>query len=107
MHDVVCGQYRELERAVVGLVEFELCSEYKLFSVPASTWAQLAREKRKRHFIKFMRQCKPVNFKIVESTDSTSHVIAHGQNGGKKGQMKRKRVARTTTKKKQKLTYQY
>ena len=106
LHDAVCGQYRELERAVVGLGEFELCADYKRFSVPSSTWAQLPPEKRKRHLIKFMRHCKPVNSKIVESTDSTRHVIAPGQNGGKKkGQIKRKRVARTTTIKKQKLTY--
>ena len=70
-----------------------------------STTPQLPPEKRKRHLIKFMRQCKPVNSKILESTDSTRHVIAPGQNGGeKKGQIKRKRVARTTTIKKQKLT---
>ena len=101
LHDVVCGQYRELERTVVGLEEFEVCADYKLFVVPSSTWAQLPPEKRKRHCI--MRHCKPFNFnsKIVESTDSTRHVIAPGQNGGEKeGQIKRKRVARTMTIKK-------
>ena len=80
----MCGQYRELERAVVGLGEFELCADYKRFSVPSSTWAQLPPEKQKRHLIKFMGQCKPVNSKIVESTDSIRHVFASGQNGGEK-----------------------
>ena len=75
LHDVVCGKYRGIENAAIGLWEFELCPDYKRVSVPATTLARLPPEKRKRHLIKVMRQCKLVNSKIVDSTDATTHVI--------------------------------
>ena len=104
LHEVVKAQYRELERCLFGVGEFQLCQEFRHFSMPVTTWSQSTYNKRQRHFSRFLRTIKPIKAKVVASSDGTRHVLAPVSGGKKPGQTKRKRTAKTTTVKRGKRT---
>ena len=91
LHEVVKAQYRELERCLFGVGEFQLCQEFRHFSMSVTTWSQSTYNKRQRHFSRFLRTIKPIKTKVVASSDGTRHVLAPVSGGKKPRQTKRKK----------------
>ena len=40
LYSTVCSQYKELQCSIVGLGDFQLCEEYKQFSVLETVWSR-------------------------------------------------------------------
>jgi len=87
-------------KCLFGVGEFQLCQEFRQFSMSVTTWSQSTYKKRQRHFSRFLRTIKPIKAKVVASSDGMRHVLAPVSGGKKPGQTKRKRTAKTTTVKK-------
>lgn len=97
LHDVVQGQQRDLERALIGRGDYKLCDDYKNFFVNPSVWASRDAGQRHRHFMRFLRKVKEGDSRCVRSSDGQRVVIKATHGGKKPGQVKRKRTAKTTT----------
>ena len=96
LHVVVQAQYFELERALVGMRDFVLVDEYKKYWAPSHIWSLYDNEKRKKHFMKFMKANKT---KFVTSSTGLNLIsVIQQRNGGEKpNQSKRKRATKTFT----------
>lgn len=53
LYQVVRGQYKELECALVGAGNFKLCPELNTFAVDSDLWSTKQPDQRSRHFQRF------------------------------------------------------
>ena len=76
-------QYKDLRAALVGQGDYELCSQFKKYEVKIDVWAKLPKERRDRHFQKFMLQTSLTESRTVITTDGKQFRTGPGKNGGK------------------------
>jgi len=103
LHGVVKSQYSEVQRSLFGVGDFELCPEFKHFAMSVATWSQSSEKKRSCHYSRFLHTMTPVKAKVLASTGGERHFVAPSNGGKKPGQVKRKKMAKTTTIKKGKM----
>ena len=90
--------------ALAGSGDFELSDSYKKFEVSIDLWAEISKEKRDKHYQRFMRKLPLLDPRTVISTDDSQAFTGPGHNGGKKpNQRKRRKSTKTTIKTKSKL----
>lgn len=98
LYEVVRSQYQDLRKAIAGTGDLALTSHFSTFSVPIHVWTEITKDKRDRHFQKFLKSSWLRDNRTQTSTDGKLVVTAPGVNGGKKiNQVKRKRCAKTST----------
>ena len=97
------NQFQDLRSSLAGHGDLELCANFKSFEIPIDNWASLTKEKRDRHFKRFMRKSWMVNQRTVTTSNGAVAFTGPGKNGGKKpGQKRRRKMAKTLTKTKKK-----
>ena len=99
LYELVQGQYRDLENALIGRGNFRLSEDYQHYEVNPALWSLKTKEEREKLFEDFLNDKKgKVNRgKYVLSTDGSRLVMSSPLRGKKPGQRKRKRTAKTTT----------
>ena len=93
IHELVRAHYREIQRAFVGMGEFELCEEFARFRIPRDNWCQMDETFKKKRMQQFLAVFKDKD--LVRSTSSGRSVRIPKAKGKKPGQTKRKRATRT------------
>ena len=97
LHKFVQGQYKELERALVGVGNFDLAQSMRKFKIDRQIWINMNNEKRKNRFDRFLRSIVTLSPGMQVSSDGCLSVPTSAAGGEKPGQRKRKRTAKTTT----------
>jgi len=95
------SQFRDLERAMIGMGKFELASDYQHFRLKVNLWAGKPLAVRAKIYSKCIKFV-PKNNKIVTSADNQLTFPKTSSAGKKPNQVKRKRTERAA-RKKQKL----
>ena len=97
LYELVQGQYRDLENALIGQGNFRLSEEYKHYEISPALWSFKTKEEREQLFQDFLLDRKPnhKSGKYVISTDQQRVVMSSPLRGKKPGQRKRKRAAKT------------
>ena len=98
IYSIIRGHYTDLERAFIGRGDFSLDDNYARFTVHAAAWENKTDKQRKQHWDKFMKALK-TNTPKSTSADGNLHILSSVCQGKKPGQVKRKRAAKTTTRK--------
>lgn len=97
LYDLVRAQYKDLERALAGVGDFEVVQSMHKFQVGRLTWTNMPNDQRHKLFTRFMR-ATVTNSSVSVSSDNQLGVPVATAGGKKPGQRKRKRMAKTTTK---------
>ena len=97
------SQYKDVERAMIGMGNYRLAAAYKQFTVNPTIYASKQTAERERIFQRFMRS-SGTNLTQITSTDGKLTILRAPSAGKKLNQGKRKRTNRTTTIKKTKTT---
>lgn len=97
IHEVVKGQYIDLQRAMIDRGNFNLCAEYIKFRMDPLVFLSKSKERRDAIFHKFMRTTKKRLTSTLTTSDGVSAIYTAPTGVKKPGQIKRKRCAKTTT----------
>ena len=96
------AQFKDLERAIIGMGKFRLHESYQHFKIQINNWAGKSLEQRQKMYSKFIKYNPKGTGKVI-SSDNQLTVPKTPSAGKKPHQVKRKRTAKTTTIKKIKL----
>jgi len=99
LHDLVCAQYKSLQRALIGQGDFVLADRFVHHRVPFCHWQRLTEQKQSELFTAFLADCGSRGKKdgIVTSTDGSLSVQGSNKVARKPGQRKRPRAERAGT----------
>ena len=91
-------QYKDVRAALVGQGDYQLCPSFKKFEIGIEVWASQPKERRDKHFMRFMKKLSLVEARTVVSSDGRRIFTGPGKSGGKKPhQRKRRRTAKTAS----------
>ena len=69
---------------MAGTGDLELCGPYKKFEVPIDVWAGMSKERRDKHYKRFMKQPWYLDQRTFISSDGAHAFIGPGQSGEKR-----------------------
>ena len=95
IHNLVKMQYREMDRAFLGLGNYVLAPEYSHYKITQSTWTNMTEKQRQSHRDTFMKEKRLHQGRTVISTDGTTAILRSASDGKKTEQRQRKRTATT------------
>ncbi len=98
----IVAQFKDLERAMVGMGKFRLHASFEHFRISLNTWAGKSLAQRKKMYSKFIKFNSKISGKVT-STDNLLTIPKTPSAGEKPHQSKRKINVRTTTIKRIKL----